>query len=318
MKKNLLYVLLCSLVLLAAACSALSPASLRETQNDAVLLPPESEFSAASEYLSNEENPFIQENTDEEMVNFVASALHRLPASIQISVPPEEGGDPLLRDITYDGVIFTVVEHEGERVSKWYYTELKAMQLSPVETEYYLTGWDTFEGVPLSTLPPEELFLMQGQIPADYFAGIPAPEPEGSEPETFAASGEYSRDTAIANGDYVNIHGEIYNAEVMDTFLASAAALEPASIRTVQYTIEGDPILTDVVFDGSVFTVTEDSRLDKFGSGDVHINSYQRLELVYVPDTDITEYRLTEPGGGRQTRPQDYMVLKYDLGDTTP
>lgn len=101
----------------------------------------------------------------------------------------------------------------------------------------------------------------------------------------------------------------------MEAFLTDVAAWEEASIHTVTYTPEGNPILMDISFDGSIFTVTKDSTQDAFRSRDCFTNQYARLELVYVPETDITEYRFTEPL--HVTYPLDYMVLKYDLGDTT-
>lgn len=302
MKKNLLYVLPCCLFLLTTACSAPSPASLREAEDKVVLLPPESSLTESiSEELTSEppstlESQPPQTYDDPEMHAFLEKAVNGEPASITLTAFPENYGDSLPTDIVYDGNIFTLTEHHGERTEKWYYTDLEFVS-SPPTVSYWLTGLETFEAEVYSSPKPGSLLLTKITV-------------EGPAPE------EYSWDTSIANGDYINVHGEIHNSEMMDNFLAHVAAQEPAEIHTVRFTEEGDPILTDVSYDGTSFTVTEDDSRDAFGGG-IYINHYQRLEVVYIPGSDITEYRLTDRTEGLQTRLMNYVVLKYDLGDTT-
>jgi beta-lactamase regulating signal transducer with metallopeptidase domain len=75
-----------------------------------------------------------------------------------------------------------------------------------------------------------------------------------------------NREQAIADGVYVNVQGvEIYNQTVVDIFYENALAGVPAFMRVINYTIEGDPIISDYQYDGEVFTVTTDSSRDKFG-----------------------------------------------------
>ena len=128
---------------------------------------------------------------------------------------------------------------------------------------------------------------------------------------------DYTLDMAIANGDYVDVHGITYNDDAMDVFLEKAAAQKAASIRIVRYTIEGDPILTNIVYDGSIFTVTEDSSRDSFGAWGVGTNYYTTLEIVYLPEDNITEYRLVDPAEMSQSFPRDSELLKSDIGNTT-
>ncbi|MDR1321675.1 MAG: DUF4825 domain-containing protein [Gracilibacteraceae bacterium] len=89
---------------------------------------------------------------------------------------------------------------------------------------------------------------------------------------------DYGKDAAIADGVYVNIHGaEIYNQNLVDMFYESVFAAEPAIMRTMEYTVEGDPIIADYWFDGAVFTVVSDTRRDKFGAGEITSATYNYL-----------------------------------------
>lgn len=315
MKKKLLYPLLCALFLLTAACNAPSPESLREADGKAVLLPPEpAEDSAmfapssAVEVLLDPDSIYAKT----EMCEFLDRVWSREPASITLTAMPEDWGEPSHSRIIYDGVVFTVAEAHGKISNCCYYTDLTTTATPQGTTIYQLTGLGLFEGRSLSG---------PGFFPNNYYLAElsptddepPAPSP--SQPDGPELTGPYPPDTATANVDYVNCHGILYNEDIMTQFLTHADALEEASIRTVQYTPEGNPILTDVTFDGSIFNVTKDSTQDAFGSQDRFTNQYARLEHVYLPDPDITEYRFTEPL--HVEYPLDYMVLKYDLGDTT-
>ena len=80
---------------------------------------------------------------------------------------------------------------------------------------------------------------------------------------------DYNEEDAIADGIYVNIHGsEVYNQDTVDSFYANAFAGLAAFMRTMEYTIEGDPIIIDYSFDGNLYTVTTDASRDKFAGAD--------------------------------------------------
>ena len=247
---------------------------------------------------------------EEAMYAFLQNALHREPASITLTEFPEEEGDLLLTDIVYDGVTFHVAQHNGEQTDQWYYTTLDIVNHEFGTAEYYLTGIGTFPKGP-SQLPPDPFFLAEVPVNSALPSG-PIPQ-DSSEVCVYEGLDDF-----LAAGDYVNQHGHIHNSGTMDTFLSQVYNLEPAQVRAVKYTIAGAPILTDVTYDGTQFAVTLDSTRDPGGYTEAGTNYYTALELVYVPETDITEYRLTEPVTGiGQAFPLNYMVLKYDLGDTT-
>lgn len=88
---------------------------------------------------------------------------------------------------------------------------------------------------------------------------------------------EYPSQNAIANGDYVDVNGKISNNEIMDEYLKKVSNKENAFIRTTVYTIEGDPIIADFLYENSSFKVTFDSTRDKFGIGQITTKTYKNL-----------------------------------------
>lgn len=68
---------------------------------------------------------------------------------------------------------------------------------------------------------------------------------------------------------YIIIHGSVEKGqEKWDSFLAQVKALESAAIDIIQFTIEGEPIITYLYFDGQEFYVVRDNTRDAYaGSG---------------------------------------------------
>ena len=96
---------------------------------------------------------------------------------------------------------------------------------------------------------------------------------------------EYRKEQAATDGVYVNIHGaEKCNQALVDTFYMDALSGFSAFMRTMEYTVEGDPIITDYQYDGMIFSVTTDISRDKFKgieSEDIFTATYKYL-LPYV------------------------------------
>ena len=88
---------------------------------------------------------------------------------------------------------------------------------------------------------------------------------------------KYPPDEAIANGDYVNVHGQISNEDKLTEFISAVNSKDSAAIRMVQYTVEGDPIISDIIFDGNRFTVFNDTTRDAFGKQKISKNEYERM-----------------------------------------
>ncbi len=89
--------------------------------------------------------------------------------------------------------------------------------------------------------------------------------------------------------DYINRHGEITNKETMDNFLATVSGGESAYMRKVDITVEGDPIITDISFDGEMFTVVYDTTHDAYGSGEITTTAYKNY-ITYSKDGFLWHY----------------------------
>lgn len=93
--------------------------------------------------------------------------------------------------------------------------------------------------------------------------------------------------TAIDNGYYVNVHGTIYNNDTMTDFINKVANKEPASIRTITYTIEGDQIITDFNYNSEYFLVTTDTTHDRYGPRGITNRSFENLVIYEDENPDL-------------------------------
>ena len=88
---------------------------------------------------------------------------------------------------------------------------------------------------------------------------------------------EYSIQNAVDDGCFVELHGSIKSdRKIADQFLANTQSGKKASLKIVQYTTEGDLIITKVVYDGRVYYGAEDDSRDAFGGG------YFEFEYPYL------------------------------------
>ncbi|HWP79155.1 MAG TPA: DUF4362 domain-containing protein [Candidatus Acidoferrum sp.] len=145
---------------------------------------------------------------------------------------------------------------------------------------------------------PAKALLPLSELPADYGADA---------------------DDGISEGVYVSVFTregtQVFNQELMDAFYAKAFIGLPAFVRTMSYTVEGDPIIIDYSYDGEVFTVTMDATRDKFGTREITSRAYKYLVLheraqgthksIYYLSSDENIYVKTDDGG---------TALREDLG----
>jgi hypothetical protein len=90
-----------------------------------------------------------------------------------------------------------------------------------------------------------------------------------------------NRDNAIADGVYINVPGnEIHNQAMVDSFYNSVSRSVAAFMRTIAYTDEGDPIITDYQYDGRKYNVRMDTTRDGFGPQEIYSETYECL--VYL------------------------------------
>jgi hypothetical protein len=74
----------------------------------------------------------------------------------------------------------------------------------------------------------------------------------------------YSPEKAIQNGDIVNLHGNYSNMDVWQKFLKNVETKHSDAIRITQYSVEGDPLLYELFFDGRQIDFTFDNSMDAY------------------------------------------------------
>lgn len=75
----------------------------------------------------------------------------------------------------------------------------------------------------------------------------------------------YPSEKAVENGDVVHIFDKVMNEEKWKQFIRNVNTKLKDQVRITQYTIEGDPIFYELVYDGDNIKFTYDNSLDSFG-----------------------------------------------------
>ncbi|MDP9702310.1 DUF4362 domain-containing protein [Paenibacillus polysaccharolyticus] len=91
----------------------------------------------------------------------------------------------------------------------------------------------------------------------------------------------HNGEQAEESGDVVFLHGEMRNQEKWESFLQNVKKDQPDHVRVTMYTIEGDPIIHELIYDGTLFQSTYDATRDKYGSREeIMTNTCKGLELT--------------------------------------
>ena len=87
----------------------------------------------------------------------------------------------------------------------------------------------------------------------------------------------YSMEAAIKDKVYVHTLDDEYNKDRLTAFLEAVSKSKPANLRKMSYTIEGDPIIIDYIYDGEMFTEIIDATRDNFSAKKIYTNTYKYL-----------------------------------------
>ncbi|WOV83648.1 DUF4362 domain-containing protein [Sporosarcina jeotgali] len=77
------------------------------------------------------------------------------------------------------------------------------------------------------------------------------------------AACSYDSEKAMENGDVINMNGPVYNFERFEQFLGSVHAEDSAAVQISNFTLEGNPTLYKLTFDGTGFDLEIDSSKNK-------------------------------------------------------
>jgi len=80
-----------------------------------------------------------------------------------------------------------------------------------------------------------------------------------------SACNTYTLQDAKNNGDIIVGHLGPMNSEKIDSFVADFEKQKASKLRITSYTTEGDPILSDLYYDGKQINYTFDNSRDKHG-----------------------------------------------------
>jgi paraquat-inducible protein B len=139
---------------------------------------------------------------------------------------------------------------------------------------------------------------------------------EGNAEENHPDAVEYN---GVQNTDVVDTHGQVENVNELDDFVDHVKANVEDEVRIIQYTVEGDPMITDLVYDGQSISYTHDTTRDNFGNGEV---TTTRCETITKRTSNIeTVYQLQCNGGNNNiltirhnTSEQDYFAFELKFG----
>lgn len=81
-------------------------------------------------------------------------------------------------------------------------------------------------------------------------------------------------------GFYIYIHGEVFNQDSITQFLTNVENKIPSSVIVVQFTIEGDPILDEIIYKEDKIVTYYDGTRDRFGDfPEILRHEYQNIGI---------------------------------------
>lgn len=92
-----------------------------------------------------------------------------------------------------------------------------------------------------------------------------------------ACNSEYDYETAINNGDVVDLHGNTKNIERLETFRHNIELDKKDEVRITRFTIEGDPIFYDLQYNSRDIKLTYDNSRDNYGTKNIRSTNCKSL-----------------------------------------
>lgn len=102
----------------------------------------------------------------------------------------------------------------------------------------------------------------------------------------------YRSETAIKNGEVVDVHGKISNLDKFENFIKHIESGDKDTIRITSYTIEGDPIFYNLIYDGKQIQYTYDNSQDAYGASNKGTKSTSCSKIETKGIDNGVEYHL--------------------------
>ncbi|WP_407270443.1 DUF4362 domain-containing protein [Radiobacillus sp. PE A8.2] len=104
----------------------------------------------------------------------------------------------------------------------------------------------------------------------------------------------------VKDVDVLNSHGSVEGLNRLSQFYTDVQEGVTSDLRIVHYTIEGDPMVTDLAYDGESLEITDDTTRDNYGEGSIRSISCGDLKKEINPtntsyiaiDCDNARYEL--------------------------
>lgn len=129
------------------------------------------------------------------------------------------------------------------------------------------------------------VLVLSGLLLVGCTTGNPGtPDGKGNDTGTTTEGKEipkaYQPEEAVAAGHVVIVHGTMLSdPAILSGFIEGTGRGEKKDLTVVQYTVEGDPIVTSVSYDGTVYRGIEDTTRDRFGP-----QEQRAFEFRYLKD----------------------------------
>lgn len=106
------------------------------------------------------------------------------------------------------------------------------------------------------------------------------------------AACSYDSEKAVKNGDVINMNEPVFNFDRFERFLDQVEADEAASVRITNYTLDGNPTLYNLSFDGVVFDLEIDRSKNKQREDNPRKMSMSCTELISKEGQQLFSYSL--------------------------
>lgn len=123
---------------------------------------------------------------------------------------------------------------------------------------------------------------------------------------------DYNFTDMVADGCYIIMNTDIvYNVSKFEKFMKDVESNVPSEVRVVQWTVEGEPVITDLEYTKEKFIIKHDNRRDHF--------SIEKDRVISIEEYDTSKYKLIKENSGQnvtaKTEEMIYLKSNENIGD---